>query len=165
MQRYETSEGTGFYYLPEGPVLPEDDEDAAGVFAALMAAIERRRQEDPLAISHLRIEPRWERTPGFLRDYELVPAVDDGFDEPRETSCVDLTLPETGILAQMHPKGRYNIALARRHGVTVTEDVTPRGIADFLDLYHAMVARKGLQGKPDDYFVELVRLLDAHRSG
>ena len=35
----------------------------------------------------------------------------------------------------MKPKGRYNVRVARRHGVSVLEDVSSQGIADFLNIY------------------------------
>lgn len=41
-------------------------------------------------------------------------------EKPEATIIVDLTQTEEQILQQMHPKGRYNIRLAQKHGVTVT---------------------------------------------
>lgn len=40
-------------------------------------------------------------------------------EHPQATLLLDLRLDEQALLGQMHPKGRYNIKVARRHGVTV----------------------------------------------
>ena len=156
---YEWRPGEGFYYLPEGPALPDDPARAREVFDALLSSTRHHRNAESLTISHLRLEPRWREMPEFLRDFDIVPAPEDLFTEPRHTLCVDLRGSETGILAQMHSKGRYNIAVARRHGLTVVEDGSAAGIADFLTLYHGMTERKGISPKSDPYFETLIPAL------
>ncbi|MBI1812582.1 peptidoglycan bridge formation glycyltransferase FemA/FemB family protein [Candidatus Peregrinibacteria bacterium] len=42
-------------------------------------------------------------------------------EQPEATRIIDLRPPEEEILAQMHPKGRYNIRVAQRHGVEIRE--------------------------------------------
>ena len=42
-------------------------------------------------------------------------------EQPSATRILDLTLSEEEILAQMHPKGRYNIHVAEKHNVTVAQ--------------------------------------------
>ena len=46
----------------------------------------------------------------------------------------------------MKPKGRYNVRVARRHGVSVLEDVSSQGIADFLNIYEYVRARTAHDG-------------------
>ncbi|HVW66415.1 MAG TPA: peptidoglycan bridge formation glycyltransferase FemA/FemB family protein [Candidatus Peribacteraceae bacterium] len=50
------------------------------------------------------------------------------------TRIIDLTLSEDDILAQMHQKGRYNIKVARKHGVSVKE-----GRAADMDAFYALL--------------------------
>jgi len=62
---------------------------------------------------------------------------------PRHIHCeatrmIDLTLPEEQLLAQMHPKGRYNISVARKHGVTVRE-----GSADDIESFYKLLKTTG----------------------
>lgn len=148
-----------FYYIPEGPVLPRDESAAAEVFEAIFEAVDERRRSEPETVSHLRIEPRWERLPEFVRGFRPVPAFMDPYMEPRDTLCIDLRPSEEAILAQMKPKGRYNIRVALRHGVSVSEDASERGIEDFLSIYGEMTARQRLNAKPVDYFETLIPLL------
>ncbi len=42
-------------------------------------------------------------------------------EQPEATIILDLTQTEDGLLKQMHPKGRYNIKLAQKHGVIVEQ--------------------------------------------
>lgn len=165
VQSHEWSPGTGFYYLPEGPVLPDDPARGREVFEALLRSVRHHRHGESAVISHLRIEPRWTELPDYLRDFDTAPAPEDPFTEPRHTLCVDLRGSETGILAQMHPKGRYNIAVARRHGIRIVEDGSAAGVADFLTLYRGMTGRKGLPPKSDAYFTTLIPALHAAGRG
>ena len=158
-------DGGSFYYLPEGPVLPSDEAIAEEVFATLLESLDDNRRADAATVSHVRMEPRWRSLPGFARGFRRVPAFADPYMEPRDTLCVDLRLPETEILEQMKQKGRYNIQVARRHAVTVVEDVSAQGLEDFLAIYESMAARQGLNAKPRDYFETLLALLGARQRG
>lgn len=150
--------GRSFYYIPEGPVLPRDPSLAAPVFAAVLRAVDEHRAADGQAVSHLRIEPRWHVRPDFLTGFQPL-AVPDGYTEPRNTLCIDLRPPESAILAQMRPKGRYNIRVAARHGVTIVEDPSPRGLEDFQRIYEDMAERQGIGAKGPEYFQRLLSLL------
>lgn len=52
---------------------------------------------------------------------------------PEASLLIDLTQSEEDILRQMHPKGRYNINLARKHGVEIVQG-TQKDIDDFYKL-------------------------------
>jgi len=62
----------------------------------------------------------------------------------KATRIIDLTLSESEILAQMHPKGRYNISIAERHGVTVSEG-SVQDIDAFYDLLKDTGSRDGFK--------------------
>ena len=111
VQKFSFEPESCFYYIQDGPVLPQDESDAAEVFAAILQGVEDHRQTETQTVSHLRIEPRWQRLPNFVSGFR--PAVRDSYFEPRTTLCVDLCPSEQEILAQMKPKGRYNIRVAQ----------------------------------------------------
>jgi lipid II:glycine glycyltransferase (peptidoglycan interpeptide bridge formation enzyme) len=163
VQRLRHRSGVVFYYIQDGPVLPGDPSLAEDVLEATLGDIEERRASEREPVSHLRIEPRRERAeyaaegrsgvvlPGF----EPV-AHKDRYVEPRDTLCVDLRPEHADILAAMKPKGRYNISVARRHGVAIVEDTSPRGLADFLRIYRDTAGRQGFRTKPASYFESLI---------
>lgn len=164
VMRFSYAPDSCFYYIPEGPVLP-DDEDAGEVFDAVLAAIDEQRRVESLTVSHLRVEPRWQLPPPPFLSAFRTPGVRDEYVEPRNTLCIDLRPSEEEILAQMKPKGRYNIHVAQRHGVAVVEDASEQGLADFLGIYVDMAARQGISPKPPDYFEQLRDLLLSHGAG
>ena len=67
---------------------------------------------------------------------------------------LDLMPPLDTLLANMHPKHRYNIRLAERKGVQVTHYTNgdPTGIDVFLDLLHQTALRQGFFIHPDRYY-------------
>lgn len=143
--------GRSFFYLPHGPVLPEDVGDAAEVFQVLLDDLAARRDSLANGVSHLRVEPRWTTRPTFISGCHEATS----WLEPRQTICVDLRPGEDAVFGQMKSKGRYNIRVARRHGVRVVEDCSVTGIRDFMTLYRSTAERQGIRRHSSDYFREL----------
>jgi len=149
-----------FYYISDGPVVPDDELTAGDVFENILNVVEQHRVSERETVSHLRIEPRWQSVPGYLRGFQTL-TCPDPYVEPRDTLLIDLRVSEEAILAQMKPKGRYNIRLARRHGVRVVEDLSERGVSDFYKIYGRTAARQKIDLKPHSYFRKLVEILSA----
>jgi lipid II:glycine glycyltransferase (peptidoglycan interpeptide bridge formation enzyme) len=144
-----------FYYMQDGPVLPKEEDVAGEVFNAILRNVEEHRKAERETVSHLRIEPRWHCVPRFVRGFQPL-AFGDPYSEPRNTLCIDLRPPEGEILAQMKPKGRYNICVARRHGVSVVEDTSAQGLVDFIRIQRRTAMRQGIEAKPPSYFRNLL---------
>jgi len=53
---------------------------------------------------------------------------------PKHTFVLDLTKPEGDLLKVMHPKTRYNIRVAQKHGVVVKEDNSKEAFNAYLKL-------------------------------
>lgn len=158
VQKYSYDDHQCFYYIQDGPVLPSDASDAGDVFEAIFKAIEERRKSEPGTVSHLRIEPRWVSLPVFVSGFRPIRPLTDRYLEARDTRCIDLRPPEAAILAQMKPKGRYNIGVARRHNVSIVEDTSERGLSDFQSIYEETTNRQGFRPKAAEYFQTLVSL-------
>jgi len=156
--KFSYADNSCFYYIQDGPVLPSDSLAAEEVFHAILDAIEERRESESSVVSHLRIEPRWQGLPGFVCGFRSIPPLADRYLEARDTRCIDLRPSEVDILAQMKPKGRYNVGVARRYGVSVIEDSSPQGLADFQCIYEETAVRQGMEAKPSDYFQQLLSL-------
>ena len=78
----------------------------------------------------LRIEPHLPPPrPSLLRNWNRAP-VDLN---PVHSLVLDLTLSDEDLLAQMHPKGRYNLGLSRRHGVQVTRSQSMADVRLYLN--------------------------------
>lgn len=160
VQKFSYTPEECFYYIQDGPALPDDEPTASEVFEAILDAIEERRQSEQQIVSHLRIEPQWRHLPRFVLEQGFAPPpFSDSYREPRNTLYIDLRPAEAEILAQMHPKGRYNIRVAQRHGISVVEDSSAQGLADFSSIYEDMARRQEIATKPPDYFDALVSIL------
>lgn len=85
--------------------------------------------------------------------------------QPKDTRVLDLTQSEDDLLRAMHPKTRYNIRLARRHGVVVREDTTTRGLRIFLELAREVARRERFQYHPDRYYEALLQSFAPARNG
>lgn len=59
------------------------------------------------------------------------------------TSVIDLTKSEEELLKGMHPKTRYNIRVAQRHGVKVEENNSKKAFEIFLNLLFETTERQG----------------------
>jgi peptidoglycan pentaglycine glycine transferase (the first glycine) len=153
-----------YYYIPDGPVFLKGDSEIEQeqVFRAIMDFIERKRQNDQQVVSHLCINPLWEHMPSFVTEFQ---ESSHFYGLPRSTQYIDLSPSESAILAQMKPKGRYNIGVARRYGVSVTEDTSTQGVEDFLNICEEMYARKSLGEFDRDFFHELIPMLSSSEQG
>jgi lipid II:glycine glycyltransferase (peptidoglycan interpeptide bridge formation enzyme) len=80
---------------------------------------------------------------------------------PDATLKLDLTLSPEELLAQMKPKGRYNIKVAEKHGVTVRETTDITEIKSFYALLRATAGRDGFAAHREQYYVDFLRLLAA----
>lgn len=81
---------------------------------------------------------------GFVKAFEEV--------QPEWRQIVDLTLANDQLLAQMKPKGRYNISIAKRHEVKVKVSDDLRVL---YSLYHLTSGRAQVSARTIDYFRQL----------
>lgn len=70
---------------------------------------------------------------------------------PPDSVVVDLTAPETTMLARMHHKTRYNVRLAARRGVEII-DGTVADLPAWYELYLETMARHQLKPRPLAHF-------------
>lgn len=140
------------YYIPDGPALSSDPVQCEDQFNAILDHCDQIRQQSNTLVSHLRIEPRWTERPAFIDSGHEITA----WDEPRDTLYIDLRLSEAEILANMKPKGRYNIKVATRHGVTVDINNSDSAIEAFLQMYVSTLNRKRASALDTEYMRILI---------
>lgn len=148
---YQVAGADGFTICPEGPVLPWQDNGSARAGLRLIAAAAEARSAKSGGLG-LRIEPRVGLPkPALLRNWTRSP-VDLN---PAHSLVLDLTLSDDDLLAQMHPKGRYNIRLSERHGVRVTRSREMRDVRRFFSLFVDTANRNGFFAEPYSFFLNL----------
>ncbi len=147
--------GVGMLVAPEGPVLPWEDEDLSR--EALRLIIDCARENaSSLGVMAIRAEPRIAPpTPPILREFERGP-VDL---VPQETLYLDLTKDIDVLLAEMKPKGRYNIRLAQRHGVKVEQDNSRVAVGKFYAIMKEVSVRDDFVLEPFTFFENLAAVL------
>ncbi|MDO8573632.1 MAG: peptidoglycan bridge formation glycyltransferase FemA/FemB family protein [Candidatus Daviesbacteria bacterium] len=64
---------------------------------------------------------------------------------------LDLTKSEEDLLKNMHPKTRYNIKVAQKHGVKTEERVDDEAFEIYLKLYFETTKRQGYHGHNKNY--------------
>lgn len=69
----------------------------------------------------------------------------------KHTFILDLTKPEDQLLVEMKPKTRYNIRLAQKHRVEVSEDSSPAAFETYLKLMTETTKRQGFYAHTPDY--------------
>jgi lipid II:glycine glycyltransferase (peptidoglycan interpeptide bridge formation enzyme) len=119
--------GVSLGYIPRGPVLPPADRRVSDELWERVDRLARRRRtltvivEPDLALLTSSDERRFSPGPAPI--------------QPARTVKVTLHDDE-GLLAQMHPKMRYNVRLAKRRGVLTREADDPVAGAD---IFYAML--------------------------
>ncbi|MEK7182601.1 MAG: peptidoglycan bridge formation glycyltransferase FemA/FemB family protein [Patescibacteria group bacterium] len=127
-------------YLPKGPLptkqtideLKKIGEENRCIFIQLEPNIERFKNYD-LRFKNLGL--RTSIRPLFTK-YNFV---------------IDLTKSEEELLAAMHPKTRYNIRVAQKHGVTVKERTDDEAFKIYLKLYFETTKRQKYFGHTPEY--------------
>ncbi len=76
---------------------------------------------------------------------------------PAHTLITDLSKSEEELLAAMHPKTRYNISVARRHGVEV--DVEARDLDAVWSLFSQTATRDAFRLHPRFYYQTMLEAL------
>jgi lipid II:glycine glycyltransferase (peptidoglycan interpeptide bridge formation enzyme) len=64
---------------------------------------------------------------------------------------LDLTKSEEELLKIMHPKTRYNIRVALKHGVKITEDDSDKAFKEYLRLTKETTSRQGFYAHTEKY--------------
>ena len=87
---------------------------------------------------------------GFIKAFEEL--------QPEWRQVIDISKSEEEILAQMKPKGRYNIKIAQKNNVDVE---TSNNVTAFYELFLATAKREKFSIRPKKYFQDLLEKLTA----
>jgi lipid II:glycine glycyltransferase (peptidoglycan interpeptide bridge formation enzyme) len=150
--------GIAMAYVPWGPELPDTFPPDPSLRAAATAELARAlRPLLPKPVAFIRFDPPWfvETPPSDPHSPFPIPhspfrkaAADI---QPPDTVLIDLSPSAGDILAAMKPKWRYNIALAEKRGVAVSE-AGETGIDVFYRLLTETAARDGIAVHSSGYY-------------
>lgn len=85
--------------------------------------------------------------------------------QPRDSWVLDIDKDHKELLANMHTKTRYNIALAKRKKVEVYFSKEQKDLEDFLRLTHQTAKRNQISVHSDNYYKMLFETLVEHHCG
>ncbi|HEV7678388.1 MAG TPA: peptidoglycan bridge formation glycyltransferase FemA/FemB family protein [Candidatus Dormibacteraeota bacterium] len=136
-------------YVPKGPAC--DPGDAAAWSAVLEELEDTARRTGAVSVT---VEPNaWYDEHGALQNALGAAWRPAATVQPEHTAVVDLRGGEEQVLQRMKPKGRYNIRLAARKGVTVETPSDPdRAAAELARLCAATAQRQGINLPGPGYF-------------
>jgi len=162
------------FYLPRGPILDWSKPEIAAALVKKLRIEARKHRAilikiDP-AVKSIRPSdgstvgghPEFEAT---LQNLGFIPSPDArggfGGTQPRCVMKLDISPSEDELLANFHPKWRYNIRLAERKEVEVRPG-TREDLLIFHNLYAITAQRDGFTGRPLSYFQKLWDALVPH---
>jgi lipid II:glycine glycyltransferase (peptidoglycan interpeptide bridge formation enzyme) len=143
--------------VARGPVLAESAHDGKvldALFATLVALAKREKA------MFLRVEPPLDFDQN-LRDWGMRKA--HAHYQPEWSLRVALNVEEEEILKQMKPKGRYNIKVARKKGVTVRMTHDVKDVGAFYEVLKGTGGRDGFAIHDEGFYQNFVE--QAHRGG
>ena len=82
--------------------------------------------------------------------------------QPRDTLVLDLRKSAEELLAQMHPKTRYNVRLAEKKGVRARFSTDRNDLEHFLRLSREVEERGQFHFHPDEYYQQMLDVMAAH---
>ena len=121
-----------FGYVPMGPLPTSEDVEMLAVLG---------REKNAIGI---RIEPNVKQPESLTPQFNVLnKSLRSGRNLfKKKTIILDLTKSEEDILKGMHPKGRYNIKVAEKHGVVVRSSQRGEDFEKFLDLMFGGTAKR-----------------------
>lgn len=142
--------GVSVGYIPRGPILPLDDEQATRQFVTALSRTARRRRALKVIV-----EPNQELPESIVNLESLTPG--PAHIQPARTVKVSLGDDE-GLLHQMHQKTRYNVRLAQRRGVTAQRmEPTDDAVRLFYELLEDTSSRNTFGIHSEAYYREFLR--------
>ncbi len=140
--------GLSYLYMPHPPFMEQGKWERA-----VRDASEIAKKEGAL---FLKVDPLSKTaipTPGFRTHYAHSL-------QPGHTLALDLSKSEQELLAEMHPKTRYNIKLAERHGVEIRVARTPAEKHAYQQAFYTLLRdtamRDGFHLHEERYYTELL---------
>lgn len=159
--------GLCWLYSPRGPILDYTNSDHLSLFFKDLKALAKEQNAvlfrfDP---SIDQVDADYLKVVSNLKKLNSKKA--HAHYQPESTLVVNLDQSEEQILAQMKPKGRYNIKVAERHGVIVRSSNQAHGqsfendLKKYSDLLNETTKRDKFSGHSIEYYKNMIKTLGA----
>lgn len=151
--------GVSFAYVPWGPELPHEQDASPGFRRGVLVELAGALRPFYRDAAFIRFDPPW-YTQGAGT---FPPALEKPFSraaadvQPPDSVLVDLDRPANAILGSMKPKGRYNIRLAAKKGVTIRRAEAAE-LPVFYRLFQETARRDGIAIHSQAYYQTLFSL-------
>ncbi len=150
--RMDTGHGAFWFYTPRGPVFSSA---AAGKFLVNHIKIELKQHKKAI---HWRLDPP--ATAAELADMGLGSLLKEVKSyHPTDSLIIDISQTEEEILSQMKRKGRYNIKVAAKKGISVVRTggakVTDLQVSEYIKLQDETTDRDRFRAHDADYYTSL----------
>lgn len=142
-------------YVPKGPVVDYQDPTAVTAMIDALGDLAARERFISLKLEPEVLEP--DSAAAELLGLGLVPALPV---QMRSSIWVDLSYPETEIMARQKQKTRYNIRLAGKKGVTVSEGQI-KDLDRWYEMYLATARRDGFSVHDLEYYRIVLQTLQS----
>lgn len=147
--------------IPRGPVLVASNQDLGASekksFQVFMNEIRKFAKEKNCFV--IRFDPPYNNSELPITNSELRVKKSHKVTNPEHTLILNTEPSEEELLANMKPKWRYNINLAKKKGVTTRWGSTAEDAKAFYNLVKKTTARQDFASYDQDYFVRLVNEL------
>ncbi len=150
-----------FRYIPE--ITAPDHTALATLAARVQAALAQTKDSHTIFGRAEFLIPYSDSAHAVLLQAGFVKARDEV--QPEYRQVIDLQKSLSTVRAEMRSKGRYNIGLAEKKGVVVIDDQSNDAVKQFIHLSRVTAARKGFQGRSEQYLRDLIGLLDSNALG
>lgn len=140
-----------------GPIVGQDQQNQKALGDALKELCKKER------CLFIQVEPLHPDLQLGNSDFKLGTSY-KRFIEPT-TALIDLTKTQEEMLAQMKPKGRYNIKQAQKHEVRIVLDNSEEAVQKFYDLLCQTTKRNHFSGNHKQYYIELCKVLEDLKIG
>lgn len=138
--------GKSYFFLPYGPILKESELLRLNDLMQFFCFELKQKYPDLIFVRFEPLQIAPESIKSAKKSIDL---------NPHQTLILDLKKTEEQLLSAMHPKTRYNIKVATKHGVEI--QVSNELTKEALSLLLETSKRAGIRGFDSDYYTKLVQ--------
>jgi len=146
--------GRSFFYAPE---VSTEQLNKLSIKELLQKIEPDAKEQKAIAIRLEILEEENDKRSKELKDLKFQKSFEEI--QPEHRQWIDIDKSEDQILAQMKPKGRYNIRVAQKHDIRIFQNQDFDHIKIFYQLYSETAKREHFRPRPIGYFKNLLNLI------